>query len=87
MTANILVPSVVYVILLPHRLHHLAGQPAGDFTPMKSVVRAIAITRRRQLEPPLGKLIIYTIQWDTVSIHGLKLINVLVNVQCHFLPV
>lgn len=43
MTRNILVPCTVYVILLPHRLHHLAGQPARNFTPMKSVVRAVAI--------------------------------------------
>lgn len=59
MTLNILVPCTVNVVLLPHRLHHLAGKPAGDFTPMKSVVRAVAIGRRGQLEPPLGKLIIY----------------------------
>lgn len=59
MTLNILVPCTVYVIFLPHRLHHLAGQPARDFTPMKSVVRAVAIGRRGQLEPSLGRLIIY----------------------------
>lgn len=56
---NILVPCAVYVILLPYSLHHLAGQPARDFAPMKSVVRAVAIGCRGQLEPPLGRLIIW----------------------------
>lgn len=56
---NILVPCTINVILLPHRLHHLAGQPPGNFTPMKSVVRAIAIGRRGQLQPPVGRLIVY----------------------------
>lgn len=55
---NVLVPCTVYVTFLPHRLHHLAGQPARDFTPMKSVVRAVAIGCRGQLQPPLGRLII-----------------------------
>lgn len=58
MMLNILVPCTVNIILLPHRLHHLAGQPARDFTPMKSVVRAVAVGCRGQLEPPLGRLII-----------------------------
>lgn len=58
MRLSLLVPCTVYVIFLPHILHHLAGQPARDFAPMKSVVRAIAVGRRGQLEPPLGGLII-----------------------------
>lgn len=40
---NVLVPCSVYVVLLPHGFHHLAGKPARDFSAVKSVVRAVAI--------------------------------------------
>lgn len=58
MRLSVLVPCSIYVIFLPNSLHHLAGKPARDFTPMKSVVRAVAVGCRGQLEPPLSRLII-----------------------------
>lgn len=40
---DVLVPRSVDVVLLPHGLHHLAGQSVRDFPPVEGVAGAVAV--------------------------------------------